>query len=158
MRRLVLDSGILGKVCHPLHPDNALIERWLKGLLKDSSGAFRVVVPEITDYELRRKLFHLVRYEGTKQARTSLARLDEFAALADYLPLHTEVMHLAADLWATARGTGQKTADDKALDIDVILAAQVLDCGGQVVTTNRKHLQRFVPVFDWEQHLRKGLV
>ena len=67
-------------------------------------------------------------------------------------------MILAADLWATARGTGQKTADDKALDIDVILAAQVLDCGGQVVTTNRKHLQRFVPIFDWEQHLQNGLV
>lgn len=154
--RLVLDCGILGKVCHPDHPDNAPIARWLRNVL--SAGTFKVVVPEITDYELRRKLFHLVRYKGTKQARTSLARLDEFATLADYLPLHTDVMHLAADLWATARGTGHKTADDKALDIDVILAAQVLDCGGQVVTTNRKHLQRFVPIFDWEQHLRNGLV
>lgn len=156
MRRLVLDSGILGKVCHPHHPDNTPVARWLGNVL--SAGTFKIVVPEITDYELRRKLFHLARYKGTKQARIGLTRLDEFAALADYLPLHTDVMHLAADLWATARGTGQKTADDKALDIDVILAAQVLDCDGQVVTTNRKHLQRFVPIFDWEQHLRNGLV
>lgn len=154
--RLVLDSGILGKICHPDHPDNAHIARWFRNVL--GAGAFKVVVPEITDYELRRKLFHLIRYKGTKQAHISLVRLDEFAALADYLPLHTDVMHLAADLWATARGTGQKTADDKALDVDVILAAQVLDCGGQVVTTNRKHLQRFVPIFDWEHHLRNGLV
>ena len=66
MRRLVLDSGILGMVCHPLHPDNALIASWLKNLLKDSSGAFRVVVPEITDYELRRKLLHLVRFKGAE--------------------------------------------------------------------------------------------
>lgn len=115
-------------------------------------------VPEITDYELRRKLFHLARYKGTRQARLSLDRLNEFVVLARYLPLHTGVMHLAADLWANARGTGLKTADDKALDIDVILAAQALDCGGQVVTTNRKHLQRFVTVFDWEPHVRDSLL
>ena len=65
--RLVLDSGILGKVCHPDHPDNAPVARWLRNLL--SVGMFQVVVPEITDYELRRKLFHLARYKGTKQAR-----------------------------------------------------------------------------------------
>ncbi|HET9227407.1 MAG TPA: hypothetical protein VFR31_12120 [Thermoanaerobaculia bacterium] len=126
--------------------------------MRDSARTFTVSIPEITDYELRRKLLHLARYKNAKQARISLEKLDELSLLADYLPLHTDVIHLAADLWATARGTGQKTADDKALDIDVILAAQVLDCGGQVVTTNRKHLQRFVPIFDWEQHLRNGLM
>jgi len=156
--RLVLDSGILGRICHPHHPDNTVLALWLRNLLKDDSETFRVIIPEITDYELRRKLNHLSRFKGAKQAGLSLARLDELVTLADYLPLHTDVMHLAADLWATARGTGQKTADDKALDVDVILAAQVLDCGGQVVTTNRKHLQRFVPIFDWEQHLRNGLM
>lgn len=117
-----------------------------------------MVVPEITDYELRRKLLHLVRFKGTWEARLSLDRLNEFVAQARYLPLHSGVMHLAADLWATARGTGQKTADDKALDVDVILAAQALDCGSQVVTTNRKHLKRFVTVFDWEPHVRDGLL
>ena len=156
--RLVLDCGILGKICHPDHPDNLPLARWVRRVLEGSPRTFTITLPEITDYELRRKLFHLARYKATRQARLSLSRLDEFAMLANYLPLHTGVMHLAADLWARARSTGQKTADDKALDIDVILAAQVLDCGGHVVTTNRKHLQRFVPVFDWEHHVRNSLL
>lgn len=156
--RLVLDCGILGKVCYPDHPDNAPIARWVRRVVEDSARNFTVIIPEITDYELRRKLLHLARYKNTKQARISLEKLNELSTLADYLPLHTEVIQLAADLWATARGTGQKTADDKALDIDVILAAQVLDCGGQVVTTNRKHLERFAPVFEWERHVRNGLL
>lgn len=156
--RLVLDSGILGRVCHPEHPDNIPIERWLQALLQDPRMGWTVVIPEITDYELRRKLIHLVRYKGSRRARLGLEKLDWFVALAKYLPLHSGVMHVAADLWATARGTGQKTADDKALDIDVILAAQALDCGGQVVTTNRQHLQRFVDVFDWEPHVRDSLL
>lgn len=152
---LVLDSGILGKVCHPLHPENTPLALWIESLLQSRTSS--VVVPEITDYELRRKLLYLVRFKGTREARLSLDRLNEFVSYARYLPLHSGVMHVAADLWAAARGTGQKTADDKALDVDVILAAQALDCGGQIVTTNRKHLKRFVSVFDWEPHVRSLL-
>jgi hypothetical protein len=53
-----------------------------------------------------------------------------------------------------ARNLGQPTADDKALDADVILAAQVatMDKGGDeavVVTTNVGHLSRFVSAKLW---------
>src|SRR5262245_12510379 len=102
--RLVLDSGILGKVCHPLHPENILIARWIRSVLRNPESS--VIIPEITDYELRRKLLHLVRFKGTRQARLSLDRLNELVTQVRYLPLHSEVMHVAADLWATARGTG----------------------------------------------------
>lgn len=59
-------------------------------------------------------------------------------------------MRLAAELWAEARKRGFGTADDKALDGDVILAAQALDfCGvGErdeltIVTENAAHISRY---------------
>jgi hypothetical protein len=58
-------------------------------------------------------------------------------------------MRLAAQIWAEARQRGLPTADDKALDADVILAAQanLAASDGQsvvVATTNPGHLSRFV--------------
>jgi hypothetical protein len=52
------------------------------------------------------------------------------------------------------RNKGLPTADDKALDADVILAAQALvsDAGrGEVIvaTTNPNHLTRLVPAANW---------
>ena len=59
-------------------------------------------------------------------------------------------------LWAGARTRGKPTADVHALDIDVILAAQVLSKGFQsgsfvVATTNVSHLSQFVPAEVWDQ-------
>ena len=50
--------------------------------------------------------------------------------------------------------SGTPTADVHALDIDVILAAQVLSSGMDlsstvVATSNVKHLSLFVPVAEW---------
>jgi hypothetical protein len=61
----------------------------------------------------------------------------------------------AAEFWAEARQRGQATADPKALDGDVILAAQatlVADEGNEVIiaTTNVKHLSQFVDARDWQ--------
>lgn len=65
-------------------------------------------------------------------------------------------MDLAAELWAQARQRGKPTADRHALDVDVILAAQVLTAGFQpgnfvVATTNLSHLSQFVPAEVWDQ-------
>jgi hypothetical protein len=54
-------------------------------------------------------------------------------------------MLLAAELWAQSRKAGKPTADPKALDGDVILAAQakLLESGGNpvvIATTNVGHL------------------
>jgi hypothetical protein len=70
------------------------------------------------------------------------------------LPITTEVMLLAAQLWAEARRAGTPTADPKALDGDVVLSAQAkLEelKGNEVIvaTTNIKHLLQFVDAREW---------
>ena len=81
-----------------------------------------------------------------------LARLDALVGLLEYLPLTTVAMRQAALFWAQARQQGQPTADDKALDGDVILAAQAITLGiadTVIATTNVGHLSRFVPAALW---------
>jgi predicted nucleic acid-binding protein len=107
------------------------------------------MVPEIADYELRRKLLHLI-HKG-QAAPESIRRLDDLAKLLDYLPLDTDTMRQAAQLWADARIRGIPTASDPALDGDVILAAQALSVDGAIVTSNRRHLSRFVEAKEWHE-------
>jgi predicted nucleic acid-binding protein len=59
-------------------------------------------------------------------------------------------MNLAAQLWAEARLNGLPTDASSAMDGDVILAAQAKALSGMVLTTNKKHLSRFVPVAVWQ--------
>jgi predicted nucleic acid-binding protein len=105
----------------------------------------RVLVPEIADYEVRRELLRANKARG-------LARLDALADLLEYLPLTTAAMRQAAVFWAQARQQGRPTADDKALDGDVILAAQAMTLGAAdvvIATTNVGHLSRFAPAALW---------
>lgn len=120
--------------------------QWQKDLL--GRGA-RVILPEIVDYEVRRELIRL-------NAASSLARLDRLAITLEYLPLTTEAMRLAAQLWGQSRQQGQPTADPKELDGDVILAAQAILLGeldSIVATTNVGHLTRFVTAKRWQEIL-----
>jgi hypothetical protein len=58
-------------------------------------------------------------------------------------------------LWAQARNEGYATADDSALDCDVILAAQAslaAEDGFEVIVATRNvgHLGRFIDAREWE--------
>lgn len=106
----------------------------------------RVIVPEITDYEVRRELLRANKV-------SSIARLDATSAATEYLPLTTAVMRKAAELWASARRAGLPTAGDKNIDSDVILAAQAIILGEPntvIATTNVRHLSRFVAAEEWQ--------
>jgi predicted nucleic acid-binding protein len=147
MSILLLDTGILGRLCHPNQRQNRPVTQWLSGLLSAANSQTRIIVPEISDYELRRKLLHLVRKQQATQQ--SIDRLNALAELLDYLPLTTGTMRAAAELWADARAQGVPTGGDDILDGDVILAAQAHSVGGTVVTTNPKHLARLVSTKSW---------
>jgi predicted nucleic acid-binding protein len=146
MRLVFLDSGPLGLLTNPRgrsKPDRC--RQWVKDL---AAAGIRVFVPEIADYEVRRKLIHI-------GATAGIRRLDQVGATLDYAPLTTDVMVLAAELWADARRAGLPTAPPDALDGDCILAAQAQWAGGAanpvtVATDNVAHLSRFVDAQLWE--------
>ena len=144
-RVVLLDTGPLGLVTNPRRsPQSVACAQWLQALVANGT---RVVLPEMADYELRRELLRANRVRG-------VARLDALANQIEYLPLTTAAMRHAAMFWAEARQQGQPTADDKALDGDVILAAQAATLGvtGVIIaTTNVGHLSRFAPAAMWQE-------
>jgi predicted nucleic acid-binding protein len=145
---LLLDSNILGKILRPDLEANKPVSAAILRLQKDSR--FRVYIPEIIDYELRRKLLHLElqRHQPRKWVRKALIDLDELVS-AGYVSLTMETMRLAARLWAQTRVEGQPRVPEDDLDVDVILAAQARLFGGKIITTNEKHFRDIVDVFDW---------
>lgn len=152
--RLLLDTGILGKICYPKSRANRPIALWLESQL--TKGHIEIVIPEISDYELRRELLHRSIYKVRPEAKDALGRLNLLVGTLDYWPLSTSAMRSAAQIWAEAKGTGQSTEPEKYLGCDIILAAQVREAEGQVITTNEKHLSRFVKVYDWSAETRYG--
>jgi predicted nucleic acid-binding protein len=72
--------------------------------------------------------------------------------------LSDDALRLAAELWAQSRQAGRPTAEPKALDIDVLIAAQALSFGATpsevvIATTNPRHLAQFINAKDWEEIL-----
>ena len=142
---ILLDTGLLGLITHPQASEEARqCAQWLVSL---SLKGFDIKVPEITDYEIRRELLRMNKAKSIKH-------LNDLKNVLGYVPLTTQTMLVAAEFWAEARKQGKPTADDKALDGDVILAAQasVIESGGStaiVATTNVGHLSRFVNAKTW---------
>ncbi len=140
---VLLDAGPLGLVTNPRRsPQSVACARWLG---KASAAGARIVVPEIADYEVRRELLRAKKARG-------LAYLDALIGKVSYLPITTEAMRRAAEFWAQTRQHGRPTASDKAIDADMILAAQAITMGERalvVATTNVGHLAHFVRAALW---------
>jgi predicted nucleic acid-binding protein len=119
-------------------------------LLAIDAAGFRVVIPEIVDYEVRRELIRV-------RATAGLRRLDGLLARFTLLRLDRPALIRAAELWAHVRRAGKPTADSLSLDADAILAGQALTAigGGDiaiVATKNVSHLARFpgIDARPWE--------
>lgn len=141
----LLDAGPLGLITNPRESDDARrCKAWIRSAL---AGQARVMVAEVTDFEVRRELMRAGKGTG-------LARLDTVVQRQGTLPVDARAWHRAAELWAEARRAGKPTAGGSTLDADVILAAvaQLAAEDGWhvvVVTDNIGHLSRFVDARDW---------
>lgn len=148
--RIAIDTNILGKLCHPANKKNKLIVAWLENKLRSGDDDF--FVPEIADYELRRKILMMTRKD--QSWNSSLHRLDGLVRALEYIPLNTTTMRYAADLWADSRSQGHITAPPQALDGDVILAAQAEAVSAMIWTTNDRHLAFFTSIISTETLLQ----
>jgi predicted nucleic acid-binding protein len=141
---IILDSGPLGLITNPKHsPTSLACTHWLQTHL---TAGNRVIIPEISDYEVRRELLRANKSKG-------ITRLNDLAKIIEYLPLKTVAIRQAAQLWAQARQQGQPTAGDKTIDGDMILVAQAMTLGVSdivIATTNIGHLSRFVTADLWQ--------
>lgn len=150
-RSIFLDTGPLGILTNPRRPA-ATVEmlRWAADHLRAGN---RLLVPAIADFEVRRELMRMDRVSG-------IAALDTWNGLPHdrYVVLTDTALRLAAHLWAQARKEGTPTADPKALDGYVLIAAQALDfqrihdldpADVVVATVNVGHLSRFVAAEHW---------
>jgi len=139
---IVLDTRPVGMITNPnASVTNHECYQWMESLVQQGA---QVWVPEIADYEVRRELLRANKARG-------IARLDLLKNSIGYLPLTTPIMLKAAELWAQARRSGTPTADPKALDCAVILAAQALAVQGIVAIENVGHLSRFVEARHWRE-------
>ncbi len=146
-RIIVLDSGPLGDACRRRgSPEVEKLTGWW--VQARANGAI-LAIPEMADYEVRRGLL----WDGSTGG---IRRLDQLRIdLGHYIPITTAAMRRAAELWADARRRGIGTADDRAIDADVIVAAQALLFTGLtdrlvVATRNARHLSRYVNAQHWE--------
>lgn len=143
---VLVDSTTLGVLANPRnYRDPVQCRAWAKRL---GHKNISVVIPGISDYEIRRELIH-------QNLPDSVKFLDSLKEVLPFLPINGRVMDKAAELWAWARKTNQATANGERLDGDVILAAQAIILGsdfGQyvvVATDNVRHIERYTPAKKW---------
>ena len=145
-RIIVLDSGPLGDACR--RRGNQDVESLTDWRIRAKANGLIIAIPEIADYEVRRGLL-------LANAREGIQRLDQMREeLGHYIPISTAAMRKAAELWADSRRRGNVTADEKALDADVIVAAQallfaVLGDNLTVANYNVRHLSFFLDARPW---------
>ncbi len=144
-RHIILDSSPLGLLANPAaNAEVFAISQWSRACI---AAGHHLYIPEVIDYELRRELIRA----GKTQ---SIAKLDGLKSVFHYLPITTPAMLRAAELWAYSRQQGVATGDPKKIDIDVILSAQALTMAVPaasiiIVTSNVRHIARFVPADLW---------
>ena len=143
---ILLDTGPLGLITHPnASPESDACNAWLRTQLTKGTS---VLVPGISDYELRREMIRTRNIKG-------LAKLDALKRAIGFAPVTTSVLNQAAVFWAQAREMGKPTAADHALDGDMILCAHTAVIGKQghdviIATANVKHLSLFSDAQLWQ--------
>lgn len=151
MKKLIIpDSGPLGEITNAKLDKK--VEKW-KNFIEKQEYYLRIA--EINDYELRRNYL-------LEDLDKSLNRLNRYKQTKQFIPLNSEMLLVACELWAWSRSKGFPTSDSKRLDGDTILVAQALSQKDEfdqviIVTNNLKHFVNFIEfgivIWDWKQAL-----
>ena len=136
--------------CSPIpaaKPKAVQCEQWARTL---TVAGVRLVIPEISDYEVRRKLIHIGAMAG-------LGRLDRLKGPIEFVPIYSGCDALGGRALGATRGPeGCLTAPSDVLDGDVILmrcsALPTITPGDvlTVATGNVGHLAQFVDAQPWQ--------
>lgn len=148
-RAFYLDSTPLGLATNPKddRPEVLMLRQKLRKLSASGSAIF---IPAIIEFELKRELLRAGKFGSLRILARMLAE-----DVHRFIPLTQSALNEAASLWAFQRNAGRPTAPPDALDIDVILAAQVMlhevsdNMPKVVLTANLSHLSPLVPCLDW---------
>lgn len=149
---VILDSGIVDLLTSSIQSlskkegeEIYQCTKWFYGLL---ARGVCIVSSNIVDYEVRRKFIH-IKSKG-------LSNLDNLREVIEFLPLTPEVMRTSAELWAKARKIHRRTAEDKAIDGDMIVSAHWKILSAKyperyivVATDNLRHLRLFCEAQKW---------
>ena len=118
-RVIILDAGPLGLVTNPkLSPASVACAQWLQTQITLGN---RAIIPEISDYEVRRELLRAGKTKG-------LARLNDLANLIEYLPLTTAAMRQAAKSDFCVRYTWITQSDNSLKTLVAILPTTLAAC------------------------------
>lgn len=148
MTRLLLDTNVLMKLCHPKEYQD--VKEWLQGWLGLVAAGrdIEITVSAAAEYELRRG--YLWKLDKDPNEGKALARLDAICGRLGVCPVSNDHLRAAAQHWADARRGGYGTAPQRDVDWDVIIASQAGEIGALVVTENTNHLSRYgVDAKDW---------
>jgi hypothetical protein len=100
-----LDSNILGLICstNTLFEEAGQCKKWFYA---SYSRGIRFITSDICDYEIRRRL--LSSSVGSQKPALGLSLLDalKIDGFLEFLPVSTEALTLAANLWAIASANG----------------------------------------------------
>ncbi|MBV6623517.1 MAG: type II toxin-antitoxin system VapC family toxin [Rivularia sp. (in: Bacteria)] len=148
---VIIDSGVLGILANPnKSKEVSNAQEWLYSLLL--KGIY-VCSSEICDFEVRRSL---ILESHKKPNLNSIQNLDKLREIIDFLPITSELLRTASNFWASARIQGIPTADNKSLDIDIIICSHWQELQKEfpgryivIATTNVKHLSRFAEAQTW---------
>jgi hypothetical protein len=150
-----LDTNILGLICNKniSFDECQQCKKWFDTLFL---RGVRIVTSDLCHYEVTRGLIgSSIRSNEAAPGIKSLELL-KVDGFLEFLPVSTEALDLAANLWARAFTSGQTTRDEKDIDIDIIISAQYQLLrdefpGQQVImaTTNLKHLSIFCDTANW---------
>lgn len=152
---VILDTSVLGLITNRSKTSNEVnnCNRWLSQLL--ARGAY-IVTSDICDYEHRRGLI-LANMTGSDSSGIEELNKIRKEKIIEFLPLSSEVLLVAAEIWAIAQTSNLPTTDKKRIDVDIILSAQWQllkeQFPGRIVviaTTNIRHFSRFTDCQNWQ--------